>query len=174
MAFTPFEHWVDVDLTAKVPFVQLENGFFTQDNLGALLGVKVYINHEPHNLNGTLVYYVKFSDGTTLQDVSETPPSGNIAYVKLPSEAYAVVGPVTVILANRYGNEQKVLAVFSGYIYETTTDSQVTPGQSVPDIAAIQAIYQEMLSGVETMEGLIETGFVTLTDDSTGVIFTVR
>ena len=162
MAFQPFEHWTDANLRAEVPTVPLRNGFFTQDNLGALLGVNVYDGHTEHVLTGSAPYYVKLADGTTLEGTGTI--SGNKASVTLPSEAYAAVGPITVIIANRDGTKQKALAIFNGYVFETKTDAQVAPGQVVADLAQLQALYEEMSEEVAQVEVLLD-GVARIQDD---------
>lgn len=150
MAFQPFEHWVDVDLKAEVPIIPLRNGFFTQDNLGARLGANVYDNHQPHTLTGSVPVYCKLADGTTLTTTGTR--SGTTAYIDLPSEAYAVVGPIAVTIANKDGTKQKALAIFTGYVFETKTSAQVAPGQAVADLAQIQALYSEMQAAVSSAQ----------------------
>lgn len=153
MAFQPFEHWVDVDLKAEVPIIPLRNGFFTQDNLGARLGTKVFDNHQPHTLTGSVPVYCKLADGTTLTTAGTR--SGTTAYIDLPSEAYAVVGPITVTIANKDGTKQKALAIFTGYVFETKTSAQVAPGQAVADLAQIQALYSEMQAAVSSAQSVV-------------------
>lgn len=170
MAFQPFEYWVDVNLKAEPPVVPLRNGFFTQDNMGALLGARVYVDRAEHPLTGEIPYYAKLADGTTFESIGQL--SGNKAYVELPKEVYAAVGPITITIANKDGEKQKALVVFTGFVFETKTNAQVAPGQAVADLAQLQALYHEMQTTMTEVRGLLDNG-IKIQDDPTNNGFTI-
>jgi len=152
--FQPFEQWVNIDLQAGPRTVTVPNGFFTQDNMANKLGVRVFDGSQPHMLTGTIGYYAKLADGTTLEG-SGAMPEGNEGYIILPSEAFAVIGMLSVALFNKDGNSQKVLAVFAGYVHETKTDAEVVPGEIVADLAQLAAQYQEMVAATTAANNLV-------------------
>ena len=162
--FEPFEYWADADLLSGPPTVPVKNGFFTYDNEGALLGVRVYKNRLPHTLTGDIKVYAKLADGTTLETVGEIIENTK-AIANLSSEVYAVPGPISIALANKEGAKQKVLAIFIGYVTQTRTDSQVSPGESIPDYADIIAVYNDLLSVLEEAEYVSYSIAQSLTDE---------
>ena len=140
MAFKPFEIWVNVDLSASVPTVFVESGFFTEDAEGRLIGVKVFDKTAPHNLTGSIKYFAKLSDGTTLEDIGNEI-SGNEASATLPR---LLGGPIEISLINKDGNKQKVLAIFKGYVQSNATGTPISPGSSMPDYADIIQVYNDL------------------------------
>ena len=143
-----FETWLKTDLMQPNQVVPLHGRLFSQDAMSNLIGVHVFSDGEPvESLNGTVTGWVIRADGATVAIDGET--SGNDAYIILPQAAYAVVGNITIAirLVDTSGEDtvETTLGVCTGYVYRTTTDTIVDPGEVVPDLA-------ELLAAIEAME----------------------
>ena len=108
MAMAMVETWVNQDLKQPVRIIYPKGNFFEDDNNGNLVGVRVFNGDLPAALTGSCVGYCVLSNGASIP-VNGTV-SGNTAYIVIPSSAYAVPGPVIVIIKNINGSNIATLA----------------------------------------------------------------
>lgn len=92
------ESWFEQDLMQMVPVRNIGGHLFTADSQGNLIGVKVKKNGEAVTLAGTITAKIIRADGYTV--TATGTKSGNTAYIILPSDAYAVPGPISIVLKN--------------------------------------------------------------------------
>lgn len=155
-----FETWLNVDLKKPNNVTALKGRLFTQDAMSNLVGVNVFDNDTPvDSLSGSVIGWVMRADGNTL--VINGEKDGNKAYIVLPEAAYAVVGNITIAiqLVDESGeNEVKTtLGVCTGYVYRTTTDTIIDPGEVVPDLTTLLAKIEEMSEATEAANDAAET-----------------
>lgn len=92
------ETWFDQDLKKPVSVRIMAGTHFTKDNLGSLIGVRVYDGGEPATLTGGVEAYCILADGQTIT-VSGTK-SENRAWIVLPQSALDVPGPIQICIKN--------------------------------------------------------------------------
>ena len=108
MAMAMVETWVNQDLKQPVQMIYPKGNFFEEDNNGNLVGVRVFNGETPAALTGSCVGYCVLSNGASIP-VNGTV-SGNAAYIVIPSSAYAVPGPIIVVIKNINSSNVTTLA----------------------------------------------------------------
>lgn len=98
------ETWFDQDIKKPVQVHCLGGNFFNADNKGNLIGVRVFDNGEPYAISGNAVGYCILANGASIL-VSGTV-SENKAWIVLPDTAYAVPGPINIILKVARGTDE--------------------------------------------------------------------
>jgi len=123
------ESWFEQDL--KKPVIQryIKGNFFSLDNVGNLVGVKVYDNGAEATLSGSVTGYCVLADGTTVP-VSGTR-SGNQAYILLPQSALSIPGYIGIVLKLTDGNTITTLLSIIATVYPSQTDEVITPSSQV-------------------------------------------
>lgn len=147
-----FETWLNVDLKKPNNVTALKGRLFTQDAMSNLVGVNVFDNDTPvDSLSGSVIGWVMRADGNTL--VINGEKDGNKAYIVLPEAAYAVVGNITIAiqLVDESGEDEvkTTLTALTGYVYRTTTDTIIDPGEVVPDLTTLLAEIEAMEEATE-------------------------
>ncbi len=127
MAIT--ESWFKQDLKNRVIQQYIVGNFFSLDNMGNLVGVKVYDNGAEAILSGSVTGYCALADGTTVP-VSGTR-SGNQAYILLPQSVLSITGPIGIVLKLTDGNTITTLLSIIATVYPSQTDDVITPSQQV-------------------------------------------
>lgn len=127
MAIT--ESWFKQDL--KKPVIQryIVGNFFSLDNVGNLVGVKVYDDGDEATLSGSVTGYCTLVDGTTVP-VSGTR-SGNQAYILLPQSVLSITGPIGIVLKLTDGNTITTLLSIIATVYPSQTDTVIIPSSQV-------------------------------------------
>ena len=136
-----FETWLKSDLKKPVVVKALTGNLFSADNGGNKIGVEVTDNGAPASLSGGVTGYVIRADGATL--ILTGTLSGNKASIVLPASAYAVVGPISIVI--KLGTT--TLGACTSYVYKTTTDAIVDPGHVIPSIEELLAKIADMEAG---------------------------
>ena len=108
MTMATVETWITQDLKQPVRMVYPKGNFFEDDNLGNLVGVKVFNDGLPATLSGSCIGYCVLSNGLSIP-VNGTVAE-NTAYIVLPSSAYDVPGPIIVVLKLINGSTITTLA----------------------------------------------------------------
>lgn len=124
-----FETWVNRDLKKIMTAEDIRGTVFTLDNLGNLIGVRVFSDGRPVELSGSVNGYCILADGTTVP-VAGTR-SGNEAYIILPQSAYAVPGMIRIAIKLTDGSAITTLAALIGSVSVSRTDNMITPSQQV-------------------------------------------
>lgn len=128
-----FETWLKSDLKKPLTVKPLPGNLFSADNQGNLIGVEVMDGGSPAVLSGDVTGYVIRADGATLP-ISGTL-DGNRASIVLPASAYAVIGHISIVI--KVGTT--TVGACTSYVYQTTTDTIIDPGQVLPSIADLLA-----------------------------------
>lgn len=124
-----FETWVNRDLKKIMTAEDIRGTVFTLDNLGNLIGVRVFSDGVPVELSGSVNGYCILADGTTVP-VAGTR-SGNEAYIILPQSAYAVPGMIRIAIKLTDGSTITTLAALIGSVAMSRTDNMITPSSQV-------------------------------------------
>ena len=140
------ETWMDCDLKKPVLMHYPKGLFFSEDNLGNLVGVNVYSDGEPVTLSGSVTGYCILANGASIP-VAGTR-SANKAYIILPATAYKVPGLIVVILKLTDGTAVTTLAALSATVVGIG-DVPADPSQSTIDqwTAQINAVIAELQNG---------------------------
>ena len=140
------ETWFNQELKKPVKVQYIDGNVFSADNQGNLIGVKVFDNGSPATLAGTVSGSVIRADGGTVA-VSGSLYS-NQAYIVLPAAAYAVPGPVSVIIKLTSDSVVTTLCAVVANVYLSSTDSVVDPGTIIPSISALIAAINEAVASI--------------------------
>lgn len=127
MAIT--ESWFKQDLKKSVIQRYIDGNFFSLDNVGNLVGVKVYDNGAEAALSGSVTGYCVLADGTTVP-VAGTR-SGNQAYILLPQSVLSIPGYIGIVLKLTDGNTITTLLSIIATVYRSQTDTVITPSQQI-------------------------------------------
>ena len=113
------ESWFEQDLMRMVPVRSIGGHLFTSDSKSNLIGVKVKKNGEPLTLAGTITAKIIRADGYTV--TASGSKSGNTAYIILPADAYAVAGPISIVLKNVDNGVTTTLLAIESTVYRAGT-----------------------------------------------------
>ena len=165
------EDIVDIELTSGT----IHRGFMNHaigygDNNANRFGVRAFRNGEPAELGGTCAGYFINAAGNTVVIASGTV-NGNVAYVTLPEECYAVEGNFTLAIKASLGTETVTMRIVDGTVSRTCTDTPLDPGNIIEDIedlidaintavASIPEDYSELEASV-----IVYKGFLSVSDD---------
>ena len=140
------ESWFEQDLNEAVKVRYLDGVVFDADNKGNLVGVRIYRNGSPVNLSGSCNGYCITASGNSIPVIGTI--SGNTAYIVLPDTAYAVPGPINIILKVVDGTTVTTLAAIVSTVYGTGGVA-VDPSQATIDAwsAQISATLTALESG---------------------------
>ena len=111
-----FETWIETDLQRLPTVLRLMGRAFSADDVANKVGVIVKDGGEPITLSGTVKGYIIKPDGTMINDISGSK-SGNLAWIVLPSSAYAQQGQITVTIKLINGIEVSTLGAVEAYVY---------------------------------------------------------
>lgn len=123
------ESWFEQDLQKPVIQRYISGNFFSLDNVGNLVGVKVYDNGAEATLSGSVTGYCVLADGTTVP-VTGTR-SGNQAYILLPQSVLSIPGYIGIALKLTDGNTITTLLSIIATVYPSQTDAVITPSSQV-------------------------------------------
>ena len=145
-----FETWLRTDLSKSMLVKKLSGNLYSGDNGGNLIGVIVTNGGEPAELSGSVYGYVLREDGNTV--IVEGELDGNRAWIVLPSQAYAIIGMVSIVI--KVGTT--TVGACSTSVYRTSTTADVDPGAVVPDITTLLAQIQDCKDATDAAEAIVE------------------
>lgn len=121
------------------PVVIAEN-----DVLENRFGVTVYRDGEPVDLSGVscIGYFIRPNQDTVV--ISDGTIAGNKAFLTLPQACYAYTGHFTLAIKLVGGGVTGTLRIIDGTVANTTTGPIIDPGHTVPDIAELLALINQM------------------------------
>lgn len=140
-----FRTRIRTDLNANPTVYTLGRKLFTQDNKANRIDVDVFNNGEKVTVEGSIVGIVKRNDGNAIAftgDIDEGVP-----YVELPEAAYAVEGPISILIRNIEGDTRTVIGVCDAYVTKSADAEYVTAGTEVVSIEDLE----EKLSEIEPL-----------------------
>lgn len=168
-----FETWVNRDLKKVMTAEDIRGTVFTLDNLGNLIGVRVFSDGQPVTLSGSVNGYCILADGTTVP-VAGTR-SGNEAYIVLPQSAYAVPGMIRIAIKLTDGSAITTLAALIGSVAMSRTDNMITPSSQVitdwsQQIAAEMQAVEDASAAQDVKIGYLKNAFADKTITEYGKI----
>lgn len=158
------ENWAVVDLQAG----QLHRSFATfvageADVSGNQIGVKLYNNGAAVTLSGaSCVGYFSRANGTTV--VITGAVSGNTCYVRLPSSCYSVEGNFSLAIKLIQSGVTTTLRIVDGTIVNTTMETLVDPGTTIPSLADYTALVTRAEAAAATIDHLSTSATVVAGD----------
>lgn len=147
------ETWFAQDLLRPVSVQYISGNFFSQDNQGNKVGVRVTSGGEPVTLGGTISANVIRADGGTVAVSGSS--SGNEAWVVLPEAAYLVPGILSIIIKCTDSGVVTTICACVTNVYQTTTDTVVDPGTVVSSI-------QDLIDSIDTAVASIPVDYSSL------------
>lgn len=139
------EYWLSQDLSKPVIVQRMAGSYFTEDNVGNLIGVKCTKDGENVSLSGTVSAYVIRGDDQTVT-VANGVIDGNKASVLIPAVALEVPGPIAIVLRLTDGTTKTTLCAIQTTVIRSRTDTVLTPsGQTIYGI-------DEMLAQIAACE----------------------
>lgn len=140
------ETWFNQDLKKAVKVQYVDGNVFSADNQGNLVGVHVFDNGSQAVIGGTVSANIVRADGATVT-VNGTL-TGNSVYVILPSAAYAIPGPISIVIKLINNSEITTLCAVVANVYMSTTDAVVDPGTIIPSIQALITAINEAVEEI--------------------------
>lgn len=131
-----------VDISKPIHPTPLEPMLVCQDYKANRLAFEIYDGDEPYSPSGSCVGLVKRADGAAVPITGVV--SNNLLYIDLPQEAYAIEGPVTVVV--RSVTAAAKTAIFFGYgnVLNGESGTIINPGNVIPDITDLLAAIDQM------------------------------
>lgn len=126
-----FETWLKNDLKKPIKVEQLHGNLFSGDNEGNKIGVELFDNGAAASVSGSVYGYIIRADGVTVPVNGML--DGNKAYIVLPASAYIVVGQMSIVI--KIGD--MTVGACTAYVYRTTTDAIIDPGDVVPSLSEL-------------------------------------
>ena len=146
-----FETWLNADLS-ELPRVQSLSGvMFSQDVMGNKVGVTVTNGGENYTITGTITGYVIRSDNSTV--VIDGDSNENKAWIELNEQAYAIPGPISIMIRETVGDVKTVLCACRTTVMRSSTDAIIDPGQVLPSVAELTARVESLESGAVDLAG---------------------
>ena len=163
-----FETILHSDLQKLVQVEQLTGNMFSADNGGNKITVEILDGGAPATVSGAVYGYVIREDGKTV--VIEGSLSGNKASITLPTSAYAVIGWIDIVI--KVGNT--TAGACRAYVYRTTTDVIVDPGEVIPSLAELLAQIGACQQATEAATAAATAaGYVNVTSSKSGKVITI-
>lgn len=138
--------WYTQDLRKPVKVHHLPGNVFSQDNHGNVVGVEIFDDGVPVALSGTVSASIIRSDHGTVAATGTL--SGNKVSVSLPSAAYAVPGPISIVIKLTGGANTTTLCAVVAVVYQSATDTPIDPGTVLP---SIQDLIAQMQAAVDSI-----------------------
>lgn len=169
------ETWFNQDLQSPVQVQYLDGNVFSQDSQGNMIGVNVFDGGAPAVISGTVSANVIRADGCTVPVTGTI--SGNTCIIILPSAAYAIPGPISIIIKLTGGGSTTTLCALVANVYQSSTDQTVDPGTIMPSIETLISVIEtavatvpadySSLSGYEKDMLVLESGTFSDSDGTT-------
>ena len=141
------ELWYNHDLQENMKVRTVPTSIFMDDDKANLIGVHVFNNGEPVELEGYCTYNVLRADGSTVYGSGSI--DGNSAYATLPAAAYRVPGRTVIFIRVRENDHTSVMLALSVITIRSRTDTIIDPEELIPSIEEILEQYQRMVIAVE-------------------------
>ena len=124
------------------------------DDDSNVYGMECYRDGAKVSLAGYSVYgYFIRPDGKTV--IIQGARTGNKAYVTLPKSCYAIEGKFTLAIKVVGGGVMACMRIVDGMVMNTTTDSVIDPGGTVPDIDALMAVIERAEAAAEDIDRFV-------------------
>ena len=144
-----FETWLQSDLQRPLTVQTLTGVVFSADSQANVLGVEVLDGGAPAALSGTVMGYIIRADGATVSVAGAL--AGSRASIVLPQSAYAVTGPLDIVIKLTQGSGSSptvtTLGACRAYVQRSTTDTIVDPGHIIPSLEELLALIEPMEQG---------------------------
>ena len=125
----------------------LQHAIGEGDELANRFGVRVFREKTPVQLVGTCSGYFIRADGATVP-LTNGVITGNVAYVTLTENCYAVEGVFALAIKITNGSEKVTLRIVDGIVSRTSTDAAVDPGTIIPSVEALIEAIDEAVASI--------------------------
>ena len=144
---TQFGTKIRTDLDKGLRQYTFPGKMFTQDNKANRIDVEVYDHNLPVPIEGTIVGIVKRNDGNAIAFVGGI--DNGKPYVELPEAAYAVEGPISILIRNVVDDQKTVIGICDAYVTKSADADYVTAGTEIVSI-------EELSDKLDQIEPLLE------------------
>lgn len=131
-----------VDISKPIHPTPLEPMLVCQDNKANRLAFELYSLDIPYSPGGSCVGLVKRADGAAVPITGVV--SNNLLYIDLPQEAYAIEGPVTVVVRSVTAAAKTTIFYGYGNVLNGESGTIINPGNVIPDITDLLAAIDQM------------------------------
>lgn len=156
---------VNIELSTGTMFRSFLNKSIGEgDDEGNRFGFRVFRNGEPVDISQCTVmgYFINNNGQTVIMQGSSV---GNLGYVILPEECYAVEGNFSLAIKASGGGITGTLRIVDGAVVNTSTDSIIDPGNVIPSLADWIALIAQAEAAVEDIAKFIVTEEIISGDD---------
>ncbi|MBR6982141.1 MAG: hypothetical protein IKH75_01185 [Ruminococcus sp.] len=137
------ELWYDHDLNENMKVRTIPSSIFMDDDKANLVGVRVFNNGQPYQLDGFCTFNVLRADGSTVYGSGVI--EDNKAYATLPAAAYRVPGRTVIFIRVRENDHTSVMLAISVITIRSRTDTIIDPEELIPSIEEILEEYGKMV-----------------------------
>ena len=110
-------------------------------------GVRVFKNGQPETLIGSCIGKFIRADGLTVPITTGTV-NGNLAYVDLPEDCYAVAGVFSLAIKVTASGNTTTLRIVDGNVAKTDTNIYADPGVIMPTIEMLMAEIEQAVASI--------------------------
>ena len=110
-------------------------------------GVRVFKNGQPETLSGSCIGKFIRADGLTVP-ITTGSVDGNLAYVDLPEDCYAVAGVFSLAIKVTASGNTTTLRIVDGNVAKTDTNIYADPGVIMPTIESLLAEIENAVASI--------------------------
>lgn len=143
---------IRTDLDRPLGQYTIGGKMFTQDNKANRINVELYKKNVKVDASGEITGIVKRNDGKAVAFAGSIE-NGN-AYVVLPETAYAIEGPIDILVRETIDDAKTVIAVCKAYVTKSADADYVTAGSTVVSIEELVAALDELDPLIERMQAV--------------------
>ena len=176
----------DVDISKRLLPTPLQHMLITKDKGANRIAVRLFNGHVPYFPQGTCFGFAVRKDGVTVP-IRNGVIDGNIMYIDLTADVYAIDGPVNIGVKNVDGSSETTVFLGLGVVSLGETDVAIDPGHeytvsiarldahiSTLETQAIQAV-QSVNDAVDRAEQIASNlGYIGMYIDENGHLIYVR
>lgn len=141
-----FRTRIRTELEKNLEQYNFSGKMFTQDNMANRIEVELFRNGQKITATGTVSGIVKRNDGKAVAFPGAI--ESGVPYIVLPETAYAVEGPISILIRLTDGEEKTVIGICYAYVTKAADADYVTAGSTVVSI-------QELVDKLDELDPLI-------------------
>lgn len=131
-----------IDISQPLYPTPIQQMLICQDKNANRLTFELYDGDNPYSPGGSCAGYAVRSDGQTVPMTGTV--SANVLSIVLPEEAYAIEGPLNIVVKSVAGNARTSVFFGMGTVLIGQTGTIVNPGDVIPDITELMAAIDQM------------------------------
>lgn len=154
----------DVDISQPLLPTVLQPMMVTGDKLANRIGVRLKNGNQDYTPDGSCRGIVLRADGVMVP-ILDGVVSGNVMYIDLPEDAYAVPGTVVISIMCVTSTAVTTVFVGSGSIIRTQSGVMIDPGTVIDDISTLIQEIETAVASIPDDYSTLSTKVAALTED---------